>query len=248
MLTADYLSGVSIDCVIFGFHQNELKILLLKLKNLDKWALPGGFIRKDEDVDEAAKRVLKRRTGLDNIFLQQFHLFGNVSRSDAGHADFLVQHKIISENLKDWFAQRFVSIGFYALVEYERVKMPQPDDTSDLCEWCSMKDLPDLFLDHKEITQKAYEHLKKELRRQPIGLNLLPEMFTMTELQSLYETLLARDLDRRNFRRKMLSYDILINTGERRTGGPHKAPILYRFDKKKYFEAIDRGLDAGFLG
>ncbi|MEQ8473812.1 MAG: NUDIX hydrolase [Marinoscillum sp.] len=238
--------GLSVDCVIFGFHENELKVLLLKLKRLNQWALPGGFVARDQDVDDEAVNVLKRRTGLENIFLHQFHLFGRVSRNEPGHADNMVAHQLIEPELRDWFDQRFVTAGYYALVEYRRVMEPTPDLTSEICEWKSLHDLPVMILDHQSIIRKAHEILKKELNHQPIGLNLLPDRFTMPELQALYETVLEKSLDRRNFRRKMLSYDILVQTNERRTGGAHKAPMLYHFDLEKYHFAIEKGLKSGW--
>lgn len=233
--------GLSIDCVIFGFHENELKILLLKLKSSNKWALPGGFVNKDKDVDEEAVNVLKRRTGLENIFLRQFHLFGDVSRNLEGHAANLVEMKVIPADAQSWFDQRFVTVGYYALVEYSKVKQPTPDYTSDSCEWCALSELPELILDHRKILDHAHAALKKELNNQPIGMNLLPDLFSIPELQALYETVLGKKLDRRNFRRRMLGYGIFIPTNKRRTGVAHKAPMLYKFDKEKYEEAMNLG-------
>ena len=241
-----YQPGLSVDCVILGFHQNELKALLLKMKNMDKWSLPGGFVEKDEDVDKAAVRVLQERTGLKNIFLRQFHLFGEVDRGDRGHVDGLLQKGVIGKDLYGWFKQRFVTVGYYALVEYSQVEAPQPDYFSESCEWCAINGLPDLMLDHAGILEKAHEVLKRQLNYQPIGLNLLPKRFTMPELQALYETLLGKALDRRNFQRKMLGYGILIRTGERRTGGAHKSPWLYEFDEEKYRRGLAEGLNAGW--
>lgn len=238
--------GLSIDCVIFGFHENEMKVLLLKLKNIEKWALPGGFVEKDKDVDKEAVRVLELRTGLQNIFLRQFHLFGDVNRNIQGHASLMEKNKIIPREIKEWFEQRFVTVGYYALVEYSKVQQPAPDMTSELCEWRPLNDVPDLILDHQKILSKAHEALKRELNYHPIGLNLLPKQFTMTELQALYETVLEKKLDRRNFRRTMLSYDILIPTDKRRMGGKHKAPLLYEFDQEKYRRAIQAGLGSGW--
>lgn len=246
MQTENLHPGLSIDCVIFGFHENELKVLLLKLKKDDRWALPGGFVEKDKDVDSEAVRVLKKRTGLDHIFLKQFHLFGDVDRIEPSHSDTMVKKGVIPPELKGWFDQRFVTVGYYALVEYSRVKAPTPDLTSERCDWRTLSDLPPMMLDHAQILKKAHQTLKKELNDQPIGLNLLPEHFTMPELQALYETVLEKSLDRRNFRRKMLSYDILIQTDLQRKGGAHKAPLLYKFDKEKYNNAILSGLQSGW--
>jgi 8-oxo-dGTP diphosphatase len=238
--------GLSVDCVIFGFHLKELKVLLLKLKNMETWALPGGFVEKEEDVDQAVVRVLKERTGLEDIFLQQFHFFGDVDRNDPGHAARLVEKGVISGELYDWFDQRFVTVGYYALVEYSKVKAPRADHISERCEWRAFDSLPELMLDHAKIVEKAYETLKRHMHHQPIGLNLLPKQFTMPELRALYETVLGWKLDRRNFQRKMLSYDILIRIGKRRTGKAHKAPWLYEFDLEKYQSALLEGLDRGW--
>lgn len=234
--------GFSIDCVIFGFHDNQLKVLLLKMRNFDYWALPGGFVEKNRDVDAEANRVLELRTGLSDIFLQQFHLFGKVGRTSFRYFDKLINEGQIKPENIAWFKERFITIGYYALVEYSKVKDPTPDNISERCEWCSIENLPELMHDHLDILKKAHETLKKELNYQPIGINLLPKEFTMPELQALYETILEKPLDRRNFRRKMLSYDILIKTDKRRTGVAHKSPNLYKFDVEKYQNAIRGGL------
>lgn len=233
--------GLSIDCVIFGFHENELKVLLLKLKNLNKWALPGGFVDLNKDVDAEAAEVLKQRTGLENIFLRQFYLFGDVSRNEADHVKKMTEQGVISPKNRAWFEQRFVTVGYYALVEYSKVEAPSADYISEICDWCAIGELPDLMLDHRRILERAHTTLKRELNNRPIGLNLLPDQFTMPELQALYETVLDKKLDRRNFRRRILSYDILIPTNKRRTGVAHKAPMLYEFDKEKYLEAMAFG-------
>ena len=214
---------------------------------MNKWALPGGFVRSDKDVDEAAKQILLKRTGLRNIFLHQFHLFGKKNRARKNHASSLVNKKVIMPDLQPWFEQRFVTVGYYALVEYSKVKKPRPDAISEAIEWCPITSLPQLILDHSDIIEKAHETLKKELNFQPIGLNLLPDEFTMPELQSLYETILGKKLDRRNFRRKMLGFDILTDTGKKRMGTAHKAPSLYSFEKIKYAAALKNGLQSNGL-
>ncbi len=240
-----YLSSLSIDCVIFGFHDNQLKVLLLKVKNAKEWSLPGGFILPDEDVDEAAKRVLSERTGLSKIFLQQFRVFGRPDRTDPGfHRQFLKKEGLI---LKDdhWLLKRFVTIGYYALVEYSFVN-PAPDSFSEWCGWKDVNNIPDLMMDHREILESALHTLQLHLNYHPIGYNLLPEKFTMPQLQKLYETILSKKLDRRNFQRKIISYKILKRLKEVKTGGAHKAPYLYRFDLKNYRKALKNGLHGGW--
>ena len=243
-----YLPGISLDSVIFGFHQNTLKVLLLKIKNMQLWSLPGGFVQKNENVNDAAVRVLLERTGLDDIFLHQFEVFGNVDRIQQSHVDMLIDQGFFDAGSESetWFRQRFVTIGYYALVEYSKVKSPQPDAVSESCDWFDIHDLPTLMVDHTHIVQQAYEKLKHNLNHQPIGLNLLPKRFTMPELQSLYETILGYELDRRNFQRKILSYDILIRTNEQRRGGSHKAPWLYEFDENNYQKALEDGLKSNW--
>lgn len=236
-----YHPGLSVDCVIFGFHENELKVLLLKMKHTSKWALPGGFVLKEEHVDLAAIRVLENRTGLQNIFLQQFYTFGDPARHDH-ELDLELFKQSGRDPVKEhWFLQRFVTVGYYALIEFSKAD-PRPDTLSDACEWKSIDDLPDMILDHRKILEKAHETIRFHLNYQPIGYNLLPAKFTMPELQKLYETILGKPLDRRNFQRKMLAYGILKDLGERRKGGAHKAPYLYSFDLKNYNAALKKGL------
>jgi 8-oxo-dGTP diphosphatase len=230
-----YLPHVSIDCVIFGFHENQLKVLLLKWKERGKWCLPGGFVKRKESVDESAIRTLRERTGLNNIFLKQFHTFGEPSR-EKGKQPF----KLMG-NKKTWLSERFITVGYWSLVEFSKVA-PQPDWLSAECQWCDIHKVPRLIYDHNAIIVKALETLRASLNDQPLGYNLLPEKFTMPELQRLYETILDKPLDRRNFQKKMLALDILERLAERKTGGAHKAPFLYRFDKRKYERAMKWGL------
>lgn len=237
-----YHPGLSIDCVIFGFHEKELKVLLLKMQNMDKWAVPGGFVKKDEDVDTAAVRVLKERASVTDVYLKQYHLFGDITRNNSAYVDKLVDKKVITDKRSLWFHQRFVTLGYYALVEFSKVT-PAPDHISDSCEWVSLSELPELILDHQQIITKALNALRKQLKFQPIGKNLLPEKFTMTELRVLYETILGEELDRRNFQRKMLGYGILTKLKETRKGGAHKAPFLYCFNEEIYNRSLENGFN-----
>jgi 8-oxo-dGTP diphosphatase len=145
----------------------------------------------------------------------------------------------------NWLLQRFVSIGYYALVEFSQVT-PTPDELSSNCDWYDLQTIPPLMMDHTHILNKALETLQQHINRQPIGYNLLPLKFTMPELQKLYEAILGKQLDRRNFQRKILSYGILKKLKEVKTGVAHKAPFLYSFDLKKYNEALKNGLGGGW--
>jgi 8-oxo-dGTP diphosphatase len=240
-----FLPSVSLDCVILGFHDNQLKVLLLKLKHSGVWALPGGFVLKEEDTETAAARVLKERTGLQDIFLQQFHVFGAPSRSDSNiHKKGLLESGIELKN-DSWLFQRFISIGYYALVDFAHVTA-LPDENSTECLWKDLHEIGTLMMDHNEIVNKAIETLRLQLNHLPIGYNLLPQKFTMPELQKLYETILDKSLDRRNFHRKMTAFGILKKLKETRKGGAHRAPFLYSFDMRKYQKALKQGLYGGW--
>ncbi len=241
-----YFQGLSVDCVIFGFHNFQLKVLVLKKNNLTQRALPGGFIYKNENVDDAATRILQERTGLDHIFLQQFRVFGDPRRSKKpSHILGIMKAEGIKVDKKNWLLQRFVTVGYYALVEYSHVT-PICNHLSETFEWCDIHTLPPLIIDHREIFQKALETLRIQLNYQPVGYNLLPEKFTMPELQKLYETILDKKLDRRNFQRKMLGFGILNKLKEQRKGVAHKAPFLYTFNLKKYHKALREGWYGGW--
>lgn len=226
------IEQVSIDCVIFGFYENQLKILLLKFKDVEAWALPGGFIFQGESLEDAANRILEDRTGIKDIYLEQFYVFGDKKRQFREiHEKVMTQNEIVAEE-NHWLFQRFISIGFYALVDFSKV-IPSPDDLSDICDWYDIEHIPNLSFDHPLIFQKALDTLRSSLSSKLVGFNLLPETFTMSELQSLYETILGQKLSRTNFQRKMLSLEILERIEKKYSGGAHKAPYLYRFDEKK---------------
>ena len=236
-----YQTGISVDCVIFGFHEQKLKMLLLNVDAVNKWALPGGFIKKSETIDEAASRVLNERTGVKDIFLQQFHVFGAPDRADPS----IHQKRYLNFGIKipkdNWLIQRFITVGFYALVDFNEVLINTSQEGAQ-CNWMNIEDSYDLMMDHKAIVQKALETIRTQLAYLPIGKNLLPKKFTMPELQKLYETILNEKLDRRNFQRKLLSFGILNRLTETKQGGAHKAAYLYTFNEKKYQKALKDGL------
>jgi ADP-ribose pyrophosphatase YjhB (NUDIX family) len=179
---------------------------------------------------------------LKDIFLKQFHLFGNANRTRQKHAKKLLEDSGIPDVENHWILQRFVSAGYYALVEYFNVN-PTHDEISTECCWNDLDKLPELIIDHKEIIEKALRTLQLDLNYEPIGYNLLPTEFTMKDLQSIYETILGKKLDRSNFQRKILSYGILTKKEKLYSGGAHKAPFLYSFNKIKYYKALKNGLE-----
>ncbi len=235
-----YLRNISVDCIIFGFHDNELKVLLLHARYAMLWALPGGFINKAEHMDEAAKRILKERTGLDEIYMQQFHVFSAPERFNKKiHQQFLKNAGVIIS--ESWMFERFITVGYSALVDFSRVQ-PVADVFSNACQWFNIHDIPEMMLDHRNILNKALENLQAQLNYHPVGYNLLPEKFTMPEIQKLYETILDKKLDRRNFQRKILGTGILKRLNETKKGVAHKAPWYYKFDLRKYQKALKGGM------
>jgi hypothetical protein len=239
------MPGLSVDNVIFGFHEHQLRVLLLESLNRKLWMLPGGFILKEESVDDAAARVLHDRTGLKKVYLQQFGVFGDPGRSKESVVKDLMKQMGLEQEVNPWFFQRFITIGYYALVEFEKVK-PDPDEFSVSCAWHEVEKLPPLIYDHKAIIKTALAAMRQHLNYQPIGYNLLPGAFTMKSLQTIYETILDRKLDRANFNRKMLSLGILEKKEKLFSGGAHKAPYLYSFNKKEYFRLLKEGFGGEF--
>ncbi len=227
---------LTIDCVVFGFHDGNLKILLLKWKGTKGWSLPGSIVMQDESIDDAANRILKERTGLSDLFLRQFHTFGEVKRYNIAKHSKMLAH-LIEKNL--WF-ERAISIGYYALVDYTEV-FPRPDEFSDACEWWELEELPTILFDHKKIIQKALQSLRLELNFQPVGYNLLPKKFSMPELQRLYEAILGKKIDPRNFQKKILKTGVVNRLNEVKKGVAHRAPFLYSFDCKKYQQVLEEG-------
>lgn len=223
-----FIPNVSVDCTIFGFHSGCLKILLCKFKVSDKWMIPGGFITKNELPDEAASRVLKARTELNDIYLKQFYFLGKKPNNE----DF-PEVEISSLNSS-------ISLAYYALIKFEEAKI-QANEYENIG-WFDINDLPDLYPAHREIVNVAIGTIRKQIGFVPIGYELLPEKFTMPELRSIYESILGRELDRRNFQRKMLSIGYIRSLNETRKAGAHKSPNLYTFDKERYEEAEQLGI------
>lgn len=228
MLRSGYLPHLAFDSVVFGFSGDQLKILILEFRGANGFALPGGFVRKDEDLDLAVKRGLKQRTGLDNLHLEQFHTFGSMQRSQPK-----LMRKILSTTGDDpekypWMLDRFISVGYYCLIDYQKVT-PMPDHLSDGIDWYPVDELPPLLFDHREMVDKALEVLRRNLDTMLVGINMLPDRFTIKELQLIHEAILGEKLSRTSFQRRMLASGLLERHEKRFGGGAHKAPYLYSF-------------------
>ena len=205
---------VGIDCIIFGFDKGELNLLLLK-RNFEpakgKWSLMGGFIQENESADAAAKRVLSELTGLENVFMEQIGAFGEINR-DPG--------------------ERVISLAYYALIninEYDRELVQQHN-----AYWVNVNELPDLIFDHTQMVEKARLRMKHKASRAPIGFNLLPELFTLSQLQSLYEAIYGDPMDKRNFRKRIADMDFIEKTDKIDKTGSRRGAYLYKFNDKAY--------------
>jgi 8-oxo-dGTP diphosphatase len=212
-LESDGIIGISVDCVIFGFDENELKVLLIKsdLKKFEsKWSLLGDLVNNHEDLDQAAYRILKERTGMDDVYLEQVKAFGEVSRHPAA---------------------RVVTIAYCSLINIQHHKLEILDNE---LHWHKVTSLCEMAFDHKRILDACHEWLQKRIQEHPLGFSLLPQKFSLRELQNLYEAILRVKLDRRNFRKKFFSMDLLEDTNELETEVPHRPGKLYRFSYEKY--------------
>jgi ADP-ribose pyrophosphatase YjhB (NUDIX family) len=208
-----------------------LKVLVLHYKNTNFYGLPGGFVQRQEDLDEAAKRILKDRVGLDKIFLEQFHTFGKYSRYDKTYLEKILNGRGITPADSHYLLKRFISVAYYALVDFTKV-VPTTDMLADSCDWCDLEKLPILMQDHGDIITTALTTLQDTLDKKLIGYNLLPETFTMEDLQAVYETILHTKLLRTSFQRKMIKLDVFEKVDKKWTGAAHKAPYLYRIKQR----------------
>lgn len=215
-------AAVTVDCVVFGLDDEDLKVLLIR-RDLppfeDKWALPGGFVRLEETLDEAARRELQEETSLERVFLEQLYSFGAIDRDPR---------------------ERVITVAYYALVRLSDHRVQAATDARDAV-WFAMDDLPPLAFDHDQILETAHQRLQGKVRYQPIGFELLPPKFTLTQLQKLYEIVLGRVLDKRNFRKKIQGMGILEELDEVEKDVAHRAARLYRFDKKEYGRMVKQG-------
>ena len=224
--TYDYpRPAVTTDCVIFGYDGKELKVLLIE-RGIEPfkgcWAFPGGFLNMDEDALAGARRELKEETGLENAFIEQFHTFSEPGRDPRG---------------------RVITVAHYALVKIQEV---EGGDDAAQARWFPIGEVPPLAFDHDRILRMAMSRLKEKIHFEPVGFELLPAVFTMPQLQNLYEAILEVHFDRRNFASKMLKLGILEDTGDRPAGASSRIPVSYRFNKEKYNELKAKGFRLEF--
>jgi 8-oxo-dGTP diphosphatase len=216
--------ALTVDCVVFGFDEGDLKLLLIQRglePFLGKWALPGGFVHLDENLEEAALRELQEEAGLTKVYLEQLYTFGEIKRDPR---------------------ERVVTVAYYGLVKLGD-HLPRSATDAQNAAWFAVSEIPKLAFDHENIFDAALQRLKNKVRYEPIGFELLPRKFTLTQLQHLYEAVLETTLDKRNFRKKILSMDLLVETDEIEKDVAHRAARLYRFDETKYRQFKKKGFN-----
>lgn len=222
-ISGQYFFGAfSVDNVIFGFDDGALKILLIKRKEepfVGQWALPGDLVDPAEDLRDAPKRVLKMLTGLEDVFLEQVFTFGKVNRHPMG---------------------RVITVAYFSLININNVT-PVASSFAEEVAWHPISEIDTLAFDHNGILRKCFSKLKEYVRHRPIGFELLPEAFTLSHLQALYEAVLEKELDKRNFRKKILSMKILVDVRQIQSGVAHRPAKLYRFDHDKYEQFLAGG-------
>ncbi len=218
--------ALTVDCVVFGFDAQAtmLQVLLIQRKlppYRGEWALPGGFVHLEESLEAAARRELWEETGVEDVFLEQLYTFGNPDRDPR---------------------DRVVSVAYYALISLADHPLQAKTDAQDT-DWFALDALPPLAFDHRQILEVAIARLRGKVRYEPIGFELLPVKFTLTQLQKLYETILGQPLDKRNFRNKLLKMDLLVALDETQTGVAHRAARLYQFDAQRYEQLKQQGFN-----
>jgi ADP-ribose pyrophosphatase YjhB (NUDIX family) len=207
---------VAVDCIIFGYDiiEKEIKLLLIKRSfepAKGRWSLAGGFVEEDENLDDAARRILSILTGLENIYLKQFSAFGKVARDPGA---------------------RVISVAYFALIAIRDINPELAQQNS--AQWRSIEDLPDLIFDHSDMVKNALSDLQDQIKVRPVGFELLPEKFTLVQLQDLYEAIYRKKADRRNFRKKILSMGILEKLNEKEKETSKKGAYYYMFNKERY--------------
>lgn len=238
-----YVPHLYIDCVIFGYHEQQLKTLLTKNGFISEWCLPGGYIKRGESLQQAADRTIVDRTGIENLYLQQFRAFGDPNRTRYKDFDEQRWFELTGMKIKkdNWILDQTVSIGFYAITDFSK-SLPSTDLESIESAWFDLDKVPNLAFDHNEIVKEAIKAIKMQLYHVPIGYNMLPEKFTLAEIHALYETLLGKKVDVSNFAKKLIVLGIIEKTDETRKTIGHRSPILFKFNKQKYDEALRDGL------
>ncbi|HVX48618.1 MAG TPA: NUDIX domain-containing protein [Chitinophagaceae bacterium] len=240
----EYRQGLCIDCAIFGYHAGELQLLLVKNKIITRWCLPGGYVKKTENLDDAAARITRDRTGIEGLYLQQFKTFGEPGRNKSyGYFDEDKLHELTGVRLAEnnWLRAETVSVGFYAITDVVNT-IPKADFLSSECRWFPIAALPNLGFDHDDMVRDALQHMRVHLYHYPIGKNLLPKRFTLKEIKLFYEVMSGKTLSATNFPSKLIALGLIVKTREKLHIGAHRSPTYYQFNEKVYQKALREGL------
>lgn len=240
----NYRPYLTIDCAIFGYHNGELQLLLAMNTAFTMWCLPGGYVRKDENLDQAATRITTDRTRIDNLFLKQFKTFANPGRNDPrGVIDkqrlFELTQVMVDEG--SWLMGETISVGFYAITDIVNTK-PKADFLSSEFRWFSVDKLPPLGFDHDEMVSEALVSMRTHLYHFPIGKSLLQQKFTLKEIKDFYEVMSGKKLNASNFPNKLIALGLIVKLKEKRNIGAHRSPTYYMFDAKTYENTLKEGL------
>lgn len=229
---------LSVNCVIFGFSNKSLQVIVnkIQLNKTTLCVLPGGFVKQTEDLTHAVQRVVKESTGLDKMLFKQFAVFGEASRSFDHDLNFSNTNKA-DKSVLQWLSKRFISICYMALVDYNKIELG-PTQFLEAAQWLPAENVRELAMDHAQIVKSARESLHKELPYTPIAANLLPSKFTLPDLHALAEAIMGREIDRPNFRRKMLGSGMIVKVGQEHSGKRRPADV-YAFKHGKRTSLID---------
>lgn len=240
----EYRPNITIDCAIFGYHDGNLQLLLVKNKILTLWCLPGGYVRRSETLDEASARITLHRTGIGNLFLKQFKTFGNPGRNNAyGNFDPEKLYEIAGIRLDEdnWLMSQTLSVGFYAITDIVRAA-PKADILSSECRWFPIDELPHLGFDHDEMVREALFTMRMHLYHFPVGKNLLPDKFTLKDIKQFYEVMSGKSLHATNFPNKLIKMGLIEKLGEKKRIGAHRSPNYYKFNDEVYERSLKDGL------
>lgn len=229
----DIHPGFSLDCVLLAFHKKKLRILLIRHRGSMFWQLPGGFMMKTECAEEAAMRILKEYTHLNGVYLRQFQLFSDINRTKVEQNSLFVGRNrdgSLNQQNDEWFLQRFVSLGFYAFVKYTDVVIDT--DSSYEAKWLDVRMLPSLYADHNQIIKSALRHIKLLIPILPIATELMPDKFKMSDLRKVFEIIGDKQLDRRNFQKKIIGTGLVTQLDEVASGSSYNPANLYSLNKE----------------
>ncbi len=235
---------LSINCVIFRYYNGKLQIPIVQPISSDLWVIPGGYVFQNEDIDQAARRILLEQTQIDNLPLNQFGTFGTADRDFKSEFS-TIENTSIPEDIVEWMSQRFVTVGYYSVLGGQEVELKASLFFKKV-KWLDIENIDELDLDHSQLVKGARKVLSRDLLRRPLLSAFMPDEFTMPELHKLYEAILDRPIDRGNFRQRILKTNSLVKVGQRKEKSRKRPPDLYRLDEEHYLKSLSEDAKFGF--